>query len=235
MNLEFFIRCHHNIKLSDGESISSSLAHLGPTGSRGGQRGRGQDGGEETVSLWGGGGILWEAMVYGSEESSLPMDAALRLNTYLYGPKDDLKHRLLWREVYSPEEEESVAYSLSPVGPVERPVRFIRPLTCQDIVFSSSCDHNLLKRKLRQVARAFAILFDDRSSMYQADSEAFSSHSPTLRSAVTNDGSIGSWRNHPSSSFAQQNTMVLYCSRCILNPACRLLEDLPNNSNMDKN
>lgn len=27
------------------------------------------------------------------------------LNTYLYGPKDDLKHRLLWREVYSPEEE----------------------------------------------------------------------------------------------------------------------------------
>ncbi len=27
------------------------------------------------------------------------------LNTYLYGPKDDLKHRLLWREVYSAEEE----------------------------------------------------------------------------------------------------------------------------------
>lgn len=27
------------------------------------------------------------------------------LNTYLYGPKDDLKHRLLWREAYSPDEE----------------------------------------------------------------------------------------------------------------------------------
>lgn len=27
------------------------------------------------------------------------------LNTYLYGPKDDLKHRLLWREMYSQEEE----------------------------------------------------------------------------------------------------------------------------------
>ncbi|RXM93829.1 Protein O-GlcNAcase [Acipenser ruthenus] len=26
------------------------------------------------------------------------------LNTYLYGPKDDLKHRLLWREMYSAEE-----------------------------------------------------------------------------------------------------------------------------------
>lgn len=27
------------------------------------------------------------------------------LNTYLYGPKDDLKHRLLWRELYTVEEE----------------------------------------------------------------------------------------------------------------------------------
>src|SRR5512140_668500 len=26
------------------------------------------------------------------------------LNTYLYAPKDDLKHRALWRELYTPEE-----------------------------------------------------------------------------------------------------------------------------------
>jgi len=32
------------------------------------------------------------------------------LNTYLYGPKDDLKHRLLWREVYSAEEEGMFKY-----------------------------------------------------------------------------------------------------------------------------
>lgn len=26
------------------------------------------------------------------------------MNTYLYAPKDDLKHRALWRDLYSPEE-----------------------------------------------------------------------------------------------------------------------------------
>lgn len=26
------------------------------------------------------------------------------MNTYLYAPKDDYKHRLDWRELYSPEE-----------------------------------------------------------------------------------------------------------------------------------
>lgn len=28
----------------------------------------------------------------------------LGMNTYLYAPKDDLKHRALWRDLYSPEE-----------------------------------------------------------------------------------------------------------------------------------
>ena len=28
----------------------------------------------------------------------------LEMNTYLYAPKDDLKHRALWRDLYSPEE-----------------------------------------------------------------------------------------------------------------------------------
>ncbi|RXN21532.1 O- case-like isoform X1 [Labeo rohita] len=50
----------------------------------------------------------------------------------------------------------------------------------QDIVFSSSCDLTLLKRKLRQVSdlgcQAFALLFDDIDhSMCQSDTEAFSS------------------------------------------------------------
>lgn len=87
-----------------------------------------------------------------------------------------------------------------------RGLRFVYALSPgQDIVFSSSCDLTLLKRKLRQVrifhntrfslllvlrfiakhlslqvsdlgCQAFAILFDDIDhSMCQADSEAFSS------------------------------------------------------------
>uniref|UniRef100_A0A667WM74 protein O-GlcNAcase n=1 Tax=Myripristis murdjan TaxID=586833 RepID=A0A667WM74_9TELE len=101
------------------------------------------------------------------------------LNTYLYGPKDDLKHRLLWREVYSPEEEGHLRTLI--VEAQSRGLRFVYALSPgQDIVFSSSCDLTLLKRKLRQVSdlgcQAFAILFDDIDhSMCQADSEAFSS------------------------------------------------------------
>ncbi|KAG8006256.1 Protein O-GlcNAcase [Nibea albiflora] len=101
------------------------------------------------------------------------------LNTYLYGPKDDLKHRLLWREVYSPEEEGQLRTLI--VEAKSRGLKFVYALSPgQDIVFSSSCDLTLLKRKLRQVSdlgcQAFAILFDDIDhSMCQADSEAFSS------------------------------------------------------------
>lgn len=29
---------------------------------------------------------------------------SLGMNAYLYAPKDDLKHRALWRDLYSPEE-----------------------------------------------------------------------------------------------------------------------------------
>ncbi|XP_035281425.1 protein O-GlcNAcase isoform X2 [Anguilla anguilla] len=101
------------------------------------------------------------------------------LNTYLYGPKDDLKHRLLWRELYSPEEE---AQLKTLVREAElRGLRFVYALSPgQDMVFSSSCDLTLLKRKLRQVTelgcQAFALLFDDIDhSLSQADSEAFSS------------------------------------------------------------
>uniref|UniRef100_A0A3Q2GMF2 protein O-GlcNAcase n=1 Tax=Cyprinodon variegatus TaxID=28743 RepID=A0A3Q2GMF2_CYPVA len=101
------------------------------------------------------------------------------LNTYLYGPKDDLKHRLLWREVYSPEEEAQLQTLI--VEAQSRGLRFVYALSPgQDIVFSSSCDMTLLKRKLKQVSdlgcQAYAILFDDIDhSMCQADSEAFSS------------------------------------------------------------
>ncbi|TNN50498.1 Protein O-GlcNAcase [Liparis tanakae] len=112
------------------------------------------------------------------------------LNTYLYGPKDDLKHRLLWREVYSHEEEGQLRTLIKEAQ--SKGQRFVYALSPgQDIVFSSSCDLTLLKRKLRQVSdlgcQAFAILFDDIDhSMCQADSEAFSSFAHA-QVTITND------------------------------------------------
>lgn len=112
------------------------------------------------------------------------------LNTYLYGPKDDLKHRLLWREVYSSDEEAQLRTLM--VEAERRGLTFVYALSPgQDIVFSSASDLSLLKRKLRQVSelgcRAFALLFDDIDhSLCQADSQVFSSFAHAQVS-VTNE------------------------------------------------
>ncbi|XP_038649092.1 protein O-GlcNAcase isoform X2 [Scyliorhinus canicula] len=101
------------------------------------------------------------------------------LNVYMYGPKDDLKHRLLWRETYSA--EESVQLKALVLGAQERGVEFVYAISPgQDITFSSSCDLALLKQKLRQVkgfgCMAFAILFDDIDhAMCTTDKGTFSS------------------------------------------------------------
>ncbi|XP_072433853.1 protein O-GlcNAcase isoform X2 [Chiloscyllium punctatum] len=101
------------------------------------------------------------------------------LNVYMYGPKDDLKHRLLWRETYSA--EESVQLKALVLAAQECGVEFVYAISPgQDITFSSSCDLSLLKQKLRQVkgfgCMAFAILFDDIDhAMCPTDKETFSS------------------------------------------------------------
>uniref|UniRef100_UPI00398EFC71 protein O-GlcNAcase n=1 Tax=Pristiophorus japonicus TaxID=55135 RepID=UPI00398EFC71 len=101
------------------------------------------------------------------------------LNVYMYGPKDDLKHRLLWREMYTVEESaqlKALVLSAQKCG-----VEFVYAISPgQDITFSSSYDQALLKQKLRQVKGfgcvAFAILFDDiNHAMCPADKQAFSS------------------------------------------------------------
>ncbi|XP_051894457.1 protein O-GlcNAcase isoform X2 [Pristis pectinata] len=101
------------------------------------------------------------------------------LNVYMYGPKDDLKHRLLWRETYSV--EESAQLKALVLAAQDCGVEFVYAISPgQDITFSSSCDLTLLKQKLRQVkgfgCMAFAILFDDIDhTMCPTDKEAFSS------------------------------------------------------------
>ncbi|XP_058660174.1 protein O-GlcNAcase-like [Ammospiza caudacuta] len=101
------------------------------------------------------------------------------LNCYMYAPKDELKHRLLWREPYT---EHEAARMRSLIGAAhERGVEFIFAISAgQDMVFSSAGDRLLLQQKLRQVAalgcRSFALLFDDIDPcMCQADRDVFPS------------------------------------------------------------
>ncbi|KAM7022116.1 protein O-GlcNAcase-like [Passerculus sandwichensis] len=126
------------------------------------------------------------------------------LNCYMYAPKDELKHRLLWREPYT---EHEAARMRSLIGAAhERGVEFIFAISAgQDMVFSSAGDRLLLQQKLRQVpcpcgapwrsllpggpsspclcpqvaalgCRSFALLFDDIDPcMCQADRDVFPS------------------------------------------------------------
>ncbi|XP_040923490.1 protein O-GlcNAcase isoform X1 [Betta splendens] len=101
------------------------------------------------------------------------------LNTYLYAPKDDYKHRMFWRELYSVEEAEQLMTLISAAK--EHGIEFIYAISPGlDITFSNQKEVTALKRKLDQVThfgcKSFALLFDDIDhNMCPADKEVFSS------------------------------------------------------------
>jgi protein O-GlcNAcase / histone acetyltransferase len=86
------------------------------------------------------------------------------LNTYLYAPKDDLKHRSLWRELYSNEEAAALGEVIRAAQ--QHGLRFIYALSPGlDIRYSNEADVLHLKRRFEQMlslgCRHFALLFDD--------------------------------------------------------------------------
>ncbi|KAL3972089.1 ceramide synthetase [Sarotherodon galilaeus] len=101
------------------------------------------------------------------------------LNTYLYAPKDDCKHRMFWRELYSVEEAEQLMTLIGAAN--EHGIEFIYAISPGlDITFSNQKEVSALKRKLDQVThfgcKSFALLFDDIDhNMCPADKEVFSS------------------------------------------------------------
>ncbi|XP_075874712.1 protein O-GlcNAcase isoform X1 [Nelusetta ayraudi] len=101
------------------------------------------------------------------------------LNTYLYAPKDDCKHRMFWREMYSVEEAEQLMTLIGAAK--EHGIEFIYAISPGlDITFSNQKEVSALKRKLDQVThfgcKSFALLFDDIDhNMCPADKEVFSS------------------------------------------------------------
>uniref|UniRef100_A0AAX7VWQ9 GH84 domain-containing protein n=1 Tax=Astatotilapia calliptera TaxID=8154 RepID=A0AAX7VWQ9_ASTCA len=97
------------------------------------------------------------------------------LNTYLYAPKDDCKHRMFWRELYSVEEAEQLMTLIGAAN--EHGIEFIYAISPGlDITFSNQKEVSALKRKLDQVShfgcKSFALLFDDIDhNMCPADKE----------------------------------------------------------------
>lgn len=103
----------------------------------------------------------------------------LELNTYLYGPKDDLRHRLRWRDPYSREELAGLEKLIQSCR--NKDIQFIYSLAPGlDLRYSDPEDCALLTAKFEQVAsagcRSFALLFDDiPSGLNEADRKQFSS------------------------------------------------------------
>jgi hypothetical protein len=86
------------------------------------------------------------------------------LNSYFYAPKDDLKHRALWRELYT--DAEALELELLIEACAARGLKFIYGIAPGlDIKYSDDWEITVLKVKLEQLeklgCRDFAILFDD--------------------------------------------------------------------------
>ncbi|MFN0066632.1 MAG: beta-N-acetylglucosaminidase domain-containing protein [Limisphaerales bacterium] len=101
------------------------------------------------------------------------------LDTYLYGPKDDLHHRARWREPYAAAEAAGLASLIA--GCAVRGVRFFYALgPGLDLRFGDDADRERLRARLAQLldlgGRHFALLFDDiPDRMRDADRERFGS------------------------------------------------------------
>jgi hypothetical protein len=87
-----------------------------------------------------------------------------RLNTYLYAPKDDLKHRAHWRDLYSEEEAQNLHQVIRACK--SRGIRFVYALSPGlDLRYSDGTELDCIERRISQMqhvgARDFALLFDD--------------------------------------------------------------------------
>ncbi len=101
--------------------------------------------------------------------------AAWGLNAYLYAPKDDLKHRALWRECYTAEETAALRSVADDAR--RRGLRFIYALAPGlDVRYGDPADFAFLARRLEQLTalglQDFALLFDDIPDRMRAEDQA---------------------------------------------------------------
>ncbi len=94
------------------------------------------------------------------------------LNTYLYAPKDDLKHRAIWRELYSAEEAATLGEVIRACQ--QRGLRFIYALSPGlNIRYSEDAELVRLKKRFEQMlglgCQHFALLFDDIPDRMKAE------------------------------------------------------------------
>ena len=107
--------------------------------------------------------------------------AAWGLNTYFYAPKDDLKHRALWRERYSTAEADELRQLIEACR--TRSLHFIYGLSPGlDIHYSRSADLDQILTRFEQMlslgCRDFALLFDDIPGRLEGDDRSSDGTAP---------------------------------------------------------
>ena len=76
------------------------------------------------------------------------------MNSYLYAPKDDEKHRAYWRDLYTLEEAAELTQLIKETQ--NKGIHFIYAISPGlDITFSSKMETALLEKKLDQVGKDF--------------------------------------------------------------------------------
>lgn len=136
------------------------------------------------------------------------------LNTYFYSPKDDLKHRAIWRESYDDSELAQLKEVIQACE--QHGLRFIYGLSPGlDIRFSDADETETIKRRFRQLidsgARHFALLFDDLpGNMSDDDLKTFGSLAEA-QCSVTN--AVFSWLREQFSDSRLLFCPTPYCDR----------------------
>lgn len=111
------------------------------------------------------------------------------LNTFLYAPKDDCKHRANWRQLYSESEAKELKSLIEAAK--NHGIDFYYSLAPGlDMVYSDQNDQDLLTRKYDQIVElgceCFAILFDDiKPAINDKDTQIFKSYA-AAQVSVTN-------------------------------------------------
>ncbi|MBN8248352.1 MAG: beta-N-acetylglucosaminidase domain-containing protein [Verrucomicrobia bacterium] len=150
----------------------------------------------------------------GERRELFAMMSAWGLNTYVYGPKDDLHHRALWREPY-PEAD---------LGPLRDLVAECRGHGLEffyalgpglDLRYSDPADREALRARLAQLrslgCRHFCLLFDDiPDRMAPGDRERWGSFA-SAQCAVTNELFLWMRGQDPGARFLFCPTP--YCGR----------------------
>ena len=131
--------------------------------------------------------------------------SAWGLNTYFYAPKDDLKHRAAWRELYTAEEAGVLGELIRNCE--TSGIHFIYGLAPGlDIRYTNTADLERLRSRLDQMmelgCRAFALLFDDiPDRMAPVDLEKWGSLA-AAQAGVVNDLYRWAREQFPETSFS---------------------------------